>query len=447
MNLLLLFVNTVIVLALVALGRSPKYGFLRHSIVNPMYILALLIGLLTLNFFLLSTFLGTEVTGVEEALSYDSIMDANVLMSCYSTALLFAVMFSHLTAQSLIRRKPKRAPVTPRRHPLPPSAAITAVVAICLSMCGLVGMAMIARTGFAFRDMISMRQLFFEDYTWIFVVLSTITPALAIYFSSRPGQNFFSFMLLGIAGAFSLFSGSRNQMLLIGLIFLVALIYDGYKFPSYLILPAIPCIAAFALVTRYVFRERSRFANLGDFVNAKGGLLRVYFDTAEISGAQALTIICDTKSLERYPFESFVGALMFPLPRKIFAFKPLSSSSYFTESVSPTKWNNKSEILTTGFGDYQLMFGTLFGLMMIFCTTCIWVLAVMHMIRQPREKAVLWLPYLIYWMYIFIRGDVFALGQSFWALAIMLVVRKCATVFDPPKSTYFDIADQQPVAA
>lgn len=431
MNYALLVVNLLVCVGLFALAKSPKYGFLRHSALNPLVILAVLMAILTLNFFFLSQFLGTEITGVEEYFTYSAVIQANLLMTGYSVVLLAAIAFAQSVGFGPRKRRPP-APVEPVRNRLLPSTIITILVSAALSGCGVVAMAVLSKSGMNLGELISQRQLFFTDYTWIYVVLSTLTPTLAIYFASRSGVTPLSIVLLAGAAVFSLFTGSRNQILLLGLMFAISLAYDGRKFDVKLLIPAIPCIAVFALVSRYVFRERGRFPSLSEFVEAKGGPLRVYFDTVEISGAQALTIICDDDSLKQYPFEGFFGALAYPVPRKLFPGKPVSASAYFSEIVAPRKWDNgKSEILTTGFGDYQMQFGSAFGMMMLFLTACVWVLLVIHVIRRPRHVAVLWLPYLIYWMYIFIRGDVFALGQSFWALALMLVIRSCARIFDP----------------
>jgi hypothetical protein len=131
--------------------------------------------------------------------------------------------------------------------------------------------------------------------------------------------------------------------------------------------------------------------------------------------------------LTRFPFESFLAALMYPLPRSIFTFKPLGSGGTFTEVLSPTRWECcRSEIVTTGYGDLLMQFGSVGALLIFSLLTYFWCKSVVNVINMPRNTVVSVLPFLLWWAYMFIRSDIFNVAGSIWTF--LLVILMCTII-------------------
>ena len=113
--------------------------------------------------------------------------------------------------------------------------------------------------------------------------------------------------------------------------------------------------------------------------------------------------------------------IMFPLPRSYFTSKPLGASAYFTQELSPLRWlQTKSEITITGYGDLFLSFGLSGTLVCVFVLAFVWQRGCLWAVNGPRSRSVLWVPFLIFWDFLFIRTDLYNLASFVWPFVVVL---------------------------
>ena len=269
----------------------------------------------------------------------------------------------------------------------------------------------------------STRELFFRGNKLVQIAVSAVCPTLAIYLSLRkPWRAPAVFAVLGSLGVLSA-TGSRGVLILVLLIWAVALVVHGIRISSLWYLVVIPVLSVFLSVSRYFLREAWRYDTYSEFVEDRGGYFQLFFGTVEIGMAEALsTIVIRANAFNRAPFESFLGLLIYPLPRSVFEFKPWGASSYFTQEMSPVRWYwTKSEILTTGYGDLILQFGLVGATAAVFLLAFLWHRGCMRIINGLPNRIIVWLPFLIWWMYIFVRGDVFNIGNTLWPFLVVII--------------------------
>ncbi len=270
------------------------------------------------------------------------------------------------------------------------------------------------------------RQVLFSSNQILHIAFSLIIPSFALFAAYNWQYKKKLLLALTITLFFTFVTGSRGNLLLIAIIFAVLYIRTVKIVPAYFLFLAIPFVAILLLSTRYFFRESFRYESIFDFIDDKGGVGEVFFNTAEISMAEVLVTVDIFKSdLERYPFESFIGGLMFPIPRAIAEFKPLGSGGVLTEYLSPMRWElTRSEVVTTGFGDLLMQFGFIGAVAALLLMTFFWVKAVVKIVRMGTGNLVIFLPFLMWWAYMFLRADIFNAFSSIWSFCIVLLGAK-----------------------
>lgn len=266
------------------------------------------------------------------------------------------------------------------------------------------------------------RQDFFTENKLMLIIYSMLAPALAFYLGNNKQITLFTFIIILLSSLFILLTGSRGGVILIFLIFAFHVNNIWFRISVIYYFLAIPIMTYVLLYLRYIFREAWRHDSLSDFLDEKGGVLSVFFNTAEISMAEVIvTIVKKGHEISRYPFESFIGGIMYPLPRSIFEFKPLGAGGAFTEHLSPLRWENShSEIVTTGFGDLYLQFGWILSLIIIFLLGYIWTKAIVISIKLLGNKSVFIVPFLMWWSYMFLRSGIFNTFGSIWSYILVL---------------------------
>lgn len=250
-----------------------------------------------------------------------------------------------------------------------------------------------------------------------------LTPAYAAYIADKKALDFKVLFVTFIVLFVLFFIGSRGALLLVFLVY--AYLYNATvkKISNYVYVLAIPVISVGLIYFRYYFRESWRYSSIGDFIDSNGGVFSVFFNTAEVGMAEVISILLRYGDrIQRFPFESFIAALMYPLPRSIIEFKPLGGDAAVTSIFSPDRWDlSKSEITITLFSDYYLQFGMLFSFIGLSLTAYIWMKALLYGIRMNSSGVIL-MPFLMWSMYILLRSSVFNVAGLIWAWLFVAIL-------------------------
>lgn len=268
------------------------------------------------------------------------------------------------------------------------------------------------------------RQVLFSSNQGLHIIFSLIIPSFALYSASK-GGNFRSVLIPFVISFILIFvSGSRGGLILLVIILFIASNKSIRQIRGVYLFAAIPFVAGLLLVSRYYLRESWRYSSMGEFINDNGGIGQVFFSTSEISMAEVIvTITMWKEQIDRFPFESMLAAIMYPLPRAIFEFKPFGSGGVLTELLSPLRWEfTRSEIVTTGYGDLLMQFGFTFSILVFFVISTIWIRGVLSVITGGIQKQILFLPFLIWWPYVFLRADIFNLAGNVWAFILAMFI-------------------------
>lgn len=410
----LIFVNAAILVFLILLSRSFPTS-LRGSIFNPLLFLVLLASFFSVDFFLL--YLEPYLEIYEEALHLTS-------PDVESAYLYYILCMGAMSMAFFIGLKKKGGIgsklfdfVTVVRN----DSDVVMYIVVTLS---LFSSFVLLTSGSGLLSGDVSRQVFFMENKLLRISFSMIPPAFALFCRNQDPLSLKCLGMFLICIAIIFLTNSRGSFILLFLIYGYLFNAKVRKVSAGWVIVLIPMVAYLLLWSRYVFRESWRYDSMSEFVYDKGGLLGVFFQTAEVSMADVLTtIVTWSEAVYRYPFESFVAGIMYPLPRSIFTFKPLGSGGDFTSEFSPLRWTlTKSEIVTTGFGDLFLQFGYLGSLMVLFILSYLWVRLIKGAISYSSEMAAFIVPLLIWWMYLFTRSGIFNMSGAIWSALLVLFV-------------------------
>ena len=178
-----------------------------------------------------------------------------------------------------------------------------------------------------------------------------------------------------------------------------------------------------------MFREHANYASFADFISANGGLIDLFFLSEELSFAKMFTAVYElSPSLPVQPFGSFIAFFLAPVPRSLFPMKPYGASAFFMQHASPERWEwTKSESLVTGYADLYWQFGAIGAFIAMTILAFLWMWLCLLAIRTSRQSTIIWIPLLIWAMYIFVRGDIFNLSLLLWPAVTLVVLHRLLT--------------------
>jgi|GEM_PF-2826373 len=433
----LLIINLTALAGLTVMTWSPKYGVMRGSAVNPLIIFVVISLFFNIDFVLLH---GREEIDIFERGFPVTTVDT-LLGYVHYTVLFLAAAVGLIVAQLTAPFEPARVRSD---EPTARDRLISATLFAAIIAIGLVGAVQILQSLSAILAGKLTRQVFFQSNRLALVAYSIICPGLAIFLSARNPTKPTSIMAMVGAVLILAITGSRGIVILVGLIYTIGLAVRGRRIPAYIYVFAIPVLIYLLAFSRFILRESWKFRTFAEFVEFRGGFGELFFNSVEVAMAEAITVIANNLEIvSRPPFESFLGVVMYPLPRSIFTFKPLGASSFITATLSPNKWYmTKAEVLTTGYGDFIMQFGLWGAVPMIGLLTFVWLRACLRAIHGSREQTAIWLPFLIWWLTIFMRGSLFNVGSSLWPFLVVLgtyTVMRCIN-FDTADITAAGIA-------
>jgi hypothetical protein len=410
----LIFFNFVIVASVFWIARSHKFAGLKGSVFNPLVFVSFINFFFILDFYYLYnnpeiSFYETNFVILESYID-EGFVIFTMFNFVFAICVVIATFCSKLDSELLIK------PVLNKK-----AANRAFRLTVCLAF--LIAILNYDLYLSMFSGQIS-RQILFSSNPLYHIIFSLILPTFALYSAclGTDKKRLIKAYLLTLLVIF--LSGSRGNIILATIIFIIAGFPVIRRLPSYLLFVAIPVVTAFLLVTRYYLREVWYYSSIADFVNDYGGVGQVFFNSTEISMAEVLvTISLWKEQLVRYPFESFVGGLMYPLPRSIFEFKPVSPGGVLTDLLSPTRWElTRSEIVTTGYGDLLMQFGIAGALIVFSVMTFFWVKLVIATLKSSLQYQILLVPFLIWWPYVFLRADVFNMFGNLWSFFLAIFI-------------------------
>lgn len=276
-------------------------------------------------------------------------------------------------------------------------------------------------------------QLLLRQNPLLDVVITLVVPMLAYYgtYTRRPNE----FLLFAVICILSLtLAGKRGPVLAVGLITMACLYRFDITVPRKALWILCPLLVAFLLTQRFVFRESFRHDSISSFTQSKGGLLDVFFGTAEVSNAEVLSgVIANQTLLSRSPTDWLLSSALAPIPRSIATFKPWGGSAHATHILSPERWEfTRSEILVTGYGDLMIHFGTVGAFIVLFVMATLWSWSLRRTCAHDGDLNVFAYALLVWVFYVFMRGDAFNMSRHVWfyliawGLACLLVQTRLA---------------------
>ncbi len=411
---LFMLFNVLLMAAVFRCSYSTLFGHYRGCAFNPVFFIGFINVFFIMDFYFLYQEPSIEIFETSFVVLRDDIVWGMFIYSAFNLSFLFACMTSNWLLRNKIR--------STESYIVDPVAAVKTFKIVVL-----MNVALIAVNADLFLAMLvgdTTRQVLFSSNQGLHILFSLIIPSFALYAASK-NNDFKSIMVAFLISFMLIFvSGSRGGLILLIIILLIASNKSVRQIRGWYLFAAIPFVATLLLTSRYYLRESWRYSSIGDFINDNGGLGQVFFSTSEISMAEVIvTIDMWKEQIERFPFESFLAAVMYPLPRAIFEFKPFGSGGVLTELLSPMRWEfTRSEIVTTGYGDLLMQFGFVFSIIVFFIISSIWIRSVQNVITGGIQKQILFLPFLIWWPYVFLRADFFNLAGNVWPFVLAMLI-------------------------
>ena len=414
----LLVLNVGMVSVLVAFSRSWAFGYLAGSAVNPLLVFCLISVLFNTDFVVV--WFNPELRFIERAplLSPEIVVEAYWRYTFIFAGAAFGMIAAIMRSMALVAG-PIITPTAKRE----PSAMLAANILFCgvLLFCTA---ALVLTLYHQTDDNLSYQMVAHQNP--LSAIAAWIIPgSLALFMASQ--ERPFSLWPFTLFVCVFLLVVSTGGVRVIPLVCLLvgAITLAGYKrLPALWCVPAIPAAAVFLAYSRYVFREQGNYPSFSDFVSANGGFVNLFFLSEELSFAKMFTAVYElSPALPVQPFVSILAFFLAPLPRSLFPLKPYGPSAYFTQHASPERWEwTKSESLVTGYADLYWQFGVVGAFTAMAVIAFFWMSSCLLAIRASRQWTITWIPILIWWMYIFVRGDIFNVSLLLWpAVAVVML--------------------------
>ena len=279
------------------------------------------------------------------------------------------------------------------------------------------------------------RQAVFSENMWTIIPFLFLIPAIVIFLANHLSDTLIPMLSVAVCLFLLATTGTRGHIIFMGFVSLIFVQIRGYQIRKSILVLLIPILVLYLVADRYLKRYSGDASDIQEFVSQSEGLVQLLFFTGEISMAEVITTITmEINSLERYPFESFIGFLMIPVPRSLLPFKPFGSSAVFTDYVAPMRrFVSGSEIATTGYGDLIMQFGIISSGLVFFILCYVWCRLFISVLNKQAYYVMLFLPFLVWWPYLFLRSGVFDVGVKFWYAFILYGVYRfsvdiCANV-------------------
>lgn len=412
---MLVALNAALIAPLYGVQRRRAFGRYSGTVVDPIVLATIVHGVFLLDFVLL--YLEGDVTLFELPVHAGDvgILEGLVVYSLFALASFIGLSVG---TKSPVAVETKANTTTARDRRL------SAVVLLGV----FAGAAVVLRELFLILPLIlsgaTNKQKFFLGNQLMLVLVGLLAPAFALFVAHRRSRSRAVLFAALVVTVVVLLAGSRSSILFVALILAVAAIRDGAPLRARMYGWVLPMGLIALTYLRYLFRESWRFDSLWEFVQARGGIVAVLFSSSEIGLAEGITAIwMRLSSLGRPPFESFLGAFMYPLPRSFFPFKPLSASSYLTAELSPHHWGlTRSEILSSGYGDLLMQFGIVLGIAAVFVLSAAYARVAVRVFCSKSPTAHFVAPFILWWYLVFMRASIFHLGASWWTVAIVILV-------------------------
>ena len=420
---------------LVVHTSSPRYRHLAGSLVNPLFLFALLCGIYALDFLVLRQSVLTEGYALLRGMSVTdmyAVADGFEIFGASVLATIGGLLFASFLPMPGRKRVTSDSP--PRLDRRINAARISSWLVLAASL--PVAYAILRDAGGDLTTVTVARQMYFSENQLSLLVLTLNLPAAVFLIATSVRASRMPVVLIVLHAMCLAFLGGRAFVLYLGAALLTRRATQGRPVPAIAAVAIVPsAFLAFAVI-RYFYRDSVLGITLYDFLFSDGGFAYRAFTGLEISMSQVLSIISiDATVFDRYPFESFFGAAAFLIPRSIFPGKPVGASTHFSQVMHPEHWAAfRSETVISGFADMYLMFGY-FGLPLLFLLGVALQRTVVWALHLPSHLQVVAITYLCINVFLFVRNDVYNMAPNLWALAIFQLLflgAKLASAAPPP---------------
>jgi hypothetical protein len=419
---LCLIFNIGLILFLMHQARSPTFGPLAGSAVNPMNIFGLISLLFNIDFIVLWN--NQDINFLERA---TPLTQTDVLYAYFNYTMIFCGNFSGFLL-AIYYWRIKGSVCRPVKSPLDQKAAQMGAVILFYGVMLYVALVFLL-DHHPSSDNLSFQMVSRENHV-LSAATMVIAPSFCMFLAHREklftGTGFFA--LVVVVSLPTMLGAARVLPLICLLAFVVAYACARRISPLWY-LPGVLFAGVFLAFTRFMFREIEFRGSFGDFLTDQGGLLELFFGGEEISFAKMFTVLYTVApSVPMPPFWGFLAFLVAPIPRSLLAAKPFGASAILTQDLAPLNWElTASESLITGYGDLYWQFGTLGAAIAMFLIGYFFLRLCMRLMNGPRSSLLMWMPLLIWMMYGFLRGDIFNVSLMFWPAMMILVVHRLLT--------------------
>lgn len=418
---LIAVVNLVGMALLLRLSNMKCYHELRGSAINPLVFFSFLSLFFNIDFYFLWK------SGGVLALQYEtpiSLTEKDVLYGYMIYTLLFmSACAGILVAQRRWMKGRKWQPRLDRPRNSSAKRFSSNTILLVSLVIGIYAYYEIGKlSGSEFGNI--ARQSVFRENRWLIISFLFIPPALVIFLANNFSRKYIASFAVIVSLIILYSTGTRGHIIYVGLIVITMLQLNGYQVRKMWFLLGVPFVALFLLFERFNRRYQGDAGNFAEFIVESNGAFSLFFYTGEISMAEVIsTIVKKAGNFDRYPFESFVGFIMYPFPRSIFTFKPYGSGAAFTDYVAPIRRAvSGSELATTGYGDLIMQFGIISSVLVMFIVAYFWNKGCLAVVARGVYFSMIWIPILVWSMYIFIRSGMFDVGGKLWFFVVTYFV-------------------------
>jgi hypothetical protein len=372
---------------------------------SPYNVLLVLLAVFVLDFAFLSGIGYTTIFRGGTAVYDDQIVWSFVVFFTFG---LCAIVGMHAARLPLLTPTVKRLPTgVVRFHILLwtiPAAVIVAVI--------------YRQTGGNLLAMQYSRQVILREIPAVYLC-SYVTLAAAVYWAASARFKLLDLTVLAFY-SIALFSfGGRSFLLLVIVALAINVCNKKGWMPGRLsLIFAVPILVLAISASYFFLREDDQSSGFFGYVSSQGGVVDASFGTADISLADALhfsTLYDGPRSIQNF----LLGPLLFPVPRSLMSEKPEGTSTNFTRYFDPLRWalTGGSQVVTTGFGDVYINAGYLLGIPIIIAVFWWFGRNTIMGFRAGGPGGIYLVVFTLYWLYVFIRSDVFNLAPTLWIVA------------------------------
>ena len=425
----LLILNILISLILFIVSYTKKFYAFSLSMINPVFILSLLVFFFSFGFYLN---LNSEIAyPTMYQFEYNNGIYAFIVFTVFNISITVGVVLAILTQQ--FRRQmyyitfPNIAMLSYKRF-----VSFLLIFSVSLMIMLIFYKLIIELNGICnWIKFTAMRFVFFHEERFLQYISNSLNPILSIYLSTRTPKNKLTWMLIFLYIMFFILLGARGNIIYLFIIVTTWLTLYGHKFKKKYLILSSPLLILLMFLYIYIFRTSTQFDSFSDFLAVQGGLVKAFLLTGHFALSGNFIVIIDSNNglINRFPFESLLGWILYPIPREVIPWKPYSASIVFTQTFIPINWELTRSSTTIGFvGSLYLGWG-LFGILIAAVVFFLIIRMAFFILSRYKEEIIVFYPFIIMMVIVFYRTGIMEFGGILWPTIFFYCIYKIFTSF------------------